>query len=461
MHMTKIRYKKLRDSIFFKIIIISFIAIQLILSSVFALEPYNPKINRLSKQKINNIITSDRPIVEYAAHNRGNIQLAVGNNGTFGTEGRTIPDPLTGQAIASCVYPKGSEIVFLWVGALWIGAIVGRDTLVSCADEDWYQTYEFWPDPKPAGDFIMQSIDINSENYSPDAYSEEDFTCYYTDTVTDPGLVQYDPVDQRPHRPLNIKVYQKTMAWSYSYADDFILFDYEIENIGMEDLREVYIGIFVDGDVWHTTRNGPEGWNDDIVGFYRTHKITTDNGCEYIDTVNIAFTADNDGDPENGSWDYRSTLGVVGAKVVRTPSDSLKYSYNWWIMNYGDAARDFGPRQQSTEGDPFRPLRNRLGTPTGDANKYYLLRHEEFDYDLMYTAIDQTSNGWLQPPQHARDHAQGYDARYLLSFGPFKINPGQRLPISFCWVGGEDLHQGPDDFKSTLILWILINIIPN
>lgn len=445
--MSKTLYIKLRDSIFFKIIIISIVAMQLILSSVFALEPYNPKTNRSSKKLNIDFTISSRPIVEYAAHNRGNIQLAVGNNGTFGTEGGTIPDPLTGQAIASCVYPKGSDIVFLWVAALWVGAIVGRDTLVSCADEDWYETYEFWPDLKPAGDFRLQSIDINSENYSPEAYSEEDYICYYTDTLTDPGLVKFDTYDQRPHRPLNIKVYQRTMAWSYSYADDFILFDYEIENIGMDDLKEVYIGIFVDGDVWHTTRNGPEGWNDDIVGFYRTHKITTDNGCEFIDTVNIAFTADNDGDPENGKWDNRSALGVVGAKVIRTPSDSLKYSYNWWIMNYGDAARDFGPRRQASEGDPFRPLRNRLGTPTGDANKYYVLSHEEFDYDLMFTAIDQSSRGWLQPPTFARDFAQGYDARYLLSFGPFKINPGQRLPISFSWVGGEDLHQGPDDFE--------------
>ncbi|MEA1980067.1 MAG: hypothetical protein U9N54_03735, partial [candidate division Zixibacteria bacterium] len=189
-----------------KKIIISFFISQFLLSSVFALEPNNPKINRSLKQINSNTVASDRPTIEYAAHNRGNIQLAVGNNGTFGTEGRTIPDPLTGQSIASCVYPKGSDIVFLWVGALWIGAVVGRDTLVSCADEDWYQTYEFWPDPKPAGDFIMQSIDVNSENYTPDAYSEEDYICYYTDTVTDQGLVQYDPIDQRPHRPLNIKV---------------------------------------------------------------------------------------------------------------------------------------------------------------------------------------------------------------------------------------------------------------
>jgi hypothetical protein len=40
----------------------------------------------------------------------------------------------------------------------------------------------------------------------------------------------------------------------------------------------------------------------------------------------------------------------------------------------------------------------------------------------------------------------GYDTRYLLSFGPFNIDPGQRLPITFAYVGGENLHRDPTAF---------------
>ena len=395
---------------------------------------------------------ADNPVLEYTAHNRGNMQLAIGNNGTFGTGGRNIPDPFTGDQITSCVYPKNSDIVYLWVGALWIGAVVGRDTLVSCATEDWYTTQEFWPTQEftdqsdTRAGFQYQSIDEGSPFYSPDARSEQDIICEYDDSRTDPNLVAIDPTDNRPHKPLGIKIHQRSMAWSYAYADDFVLFDYQIENVGNEILKEVYMGVFVDGDVWHVSRNGPDGWNDDIVGFYRVHP--SEDACGFVDTVNIAYAADNDGDPADGAWDERSATGVVGAKLVRTPSDSLRYSFNWWTIDYSDPTHDFGPRKRGTEADPFRSFGARLGTPTGDRNKYYVMKHPEFDYDLLYTGVDHSRDGWLPPPERADDLADGFDVRYLLSFGPFEIHPGEKLPITFAWVGGTNFHVKANDFDS-------------
>jgi len=388
-----------------------------------------------------------RPVVKYLAHTRGMLQMAIANNGTFGTYGQDIVDPNTGLRIPSCTYPPNSDHVYLWVGAFWIGAVVGRDTLVSTGTEDFYVNQEFWPDPEPFGDFDIRSIDINSPYYSTEAYSEEDLTCEYTDTFTDPGLVSSDQILLRPHRPLGIKITQRSMAWSYSYADDFILFDYLIQNIGTEILRQVYMGIWIDGDVWHVSRNGPEGWNDDIVGFLFSHPAP--EGCGFIDTVRIAYTADNDADPDGGAWDYRSPRNVVGARVVRTPSDSLDISFNWWITNYGSTSADFGPRKKGTPDDPWRDFVNgRLGTPEGDRDKYYILRHQEFDYDLLKTAVNHEDSGFKAPPEDADVYARGYDARYLLSFGPFNINPGAKLPISFAWVGGADFHTDPSAFAT-------------
>ena len=412
------------------------------------LDPKSASLERSAHQAT----ASDNPVLQYTAHNRGNMQLAIGNNGTFGTGGRNVPDPFTGDQITSCIYPKNSNIVYLWVGALWIGAVVGRDTLVSCSTEDWYTTLEFWPtqeftDQSATRDgFQYESIDEGSAFYSPDAHSEQDIICEYDDSRTDPNLVAPDPTDGRPHVPLGLKIRQRSMAWSYSYADDFVLFDYQIQNEGQDILKNVYMGIFIDGDVWHISRNGPEGWNDDIVGFYRTHPSR--DGCGFIDTVNIAYTADNDGDPENGAWNEKSARSVVGVKLVRTPSDSLRYSFNWWVTDYSDPSHDFGPRRKGTPTDPFRSFGERLGTPPGDKNKYYVLRHPEFDYDLLYTAVDHSSDGWLPPPERAVDLADGFDVRYLLSFGPFEIHPGEKLPITFAWVGGEDFHVNPTDFDS-------------
>ena len=406
----------------------------------------DPKsLARDNKQRNTSTALESLPGVMYASQNRGLMQLAIANNGTFGTFGGTETDPFTGGSMLSCTYPRGDDKVYLWVGAFWIGAVVGRDTLVSTGSEDFYVNSEFWADPSPWGDITQKSIDINSRFYDPSAYSEQDILCEYTDTFTSTALVDLDLQDNRPHIPLGIKVSQRSMAWAYAYADDFILFNYEIKNIGNKRLRGVYMGIWVDGDVWHISRNGPEGWNDDMVGFYRYHPAP--EGCGFIDTVNIAWTADADGDPDKGAWDYRSARNAVGTRVVRTPSDSLDISYNWWIINYSDASLDFGPRLAGSEGDPFRSFPSgRLGTPEGDRDKYYLLRHQEFDYDLLTTGLNHMSEGFLPGPAEAATYAMGYDTRYLLSFGPFNIDPGQRLPITFAYVGGENLHRDPTAF---------------
>jgi len=404
----------------------------------------SPKVEGRLKDRRGGISTATGPIVEYATHIRGNMQLVIANNGTFGAWGGTQEDPLTGTIVNSCIYPKNTDLCYLWIGAFWIGAIVGRDTLASVGDEDYYNTQELWPDVKPFGDFVYESIDPNSTNFSPDAYSEEDIIAEYTDTLTDPGIVQSDTHDSRPHRPLGIKIHQRSMAWSYSYADDFILFDYQVQNIGVKALNDVYLGVWVDGDVWHVANKDQAHWQDDIVGFYPSHRFEI-NGCEYDDPIAVAYHADNDGDPEGGVFNEKSPPHVVGTRVVRTPSDSLEYSFNWWITPY-NCSFDFGPRQSGTAADPFRRFGGCEGTPRGDQNKYYILRHKEFDYDLLYAAKDHTLDGFQAPGPNAEEYADGHDCRYLLSFGPFDIDPGQRLPVSFAWVGGEDLHTSPDNF---------------
>ncbi|MEW6412376.1 MAG: hypothetical protein AB1483_07870 [Candidatus Zixiibacteriota bacterium] len=427
---------------------------QLVLLAVFALATSSifgrDVVSKVPTTRTIPLSSYENPVIQYSAHSRGNMQLIIGNNGTFGTEGTAKEDPFTGEQITSCVYPKYSDLVYLWVAALWVGAVVGRDTAVSCGNEDWYNTKEFWPTEswrgqyEHKGGFQYLTIDPSNAYYSDDAYSEQDIICMYDDTRTDVSIVGVDPFDNLPHRPLGIEVTQRSMAWSYDYADDFILFDYKVENIGTERLTDVYMGIWIDGDVWHVLNKDANHWTDDIVGFKHTWDV--DEVCPYTDTINIAYHADNDGDPTSGAWDAMSVRPILGVKVVRTPSDSLSYSYNWWVWNFSDGSRDWGPRRAGTEEDPFRDFDYSLGSPRGDKNKYYILRHQEFDYDLLFTAVDHTQEGWLSPPEGADNYADGFDVRNLLSFGPFDIEPGEVLPITFAWVGGEDFHVGPTDF---------------
>jgi len=369
-----------------------------------------------------------------ASHSVGELVLAVNNNGTFGT-GFSLGsggDCFTGGQVKSCEYPKGANTSYLFAGAFWIGAVVGRDTLVSVGADGWSSTREMTPFRFPMTRRSIINPDVPEFE---GAISEEDFLCYYTDTVTE-GL-QADPFDG-PHRPIGIGITERSFAWSYTYAEDLILFDYQIKNLGTRPLENVYMGLYNDGDVCFDCGNG--GYSDDITGFVETN-LRRYGDCLYLDTVNIAWLADNEGN----LLDLHPVPHVTAMRVVRTPAEVLDVSYNWWI-SAGSAATDFGPRERGGVGrlkEDFRDFgTGGLGTPETDRNKYYIMQNKEFDYDQAKVAsIPSNDTLWLYPNQdNVESWARGLDTRYLLSFGPFEILPGQSLPVSFAYLGGLGLH---------------------
>jgi hypothetical protein len=384
------------------------------------------------------------PALDYSVHDIGSIVLTVTNFGQFGTDDMNFI--CDGEECPSCQYPANSGIEYLYTGALWIGAIVGRDTLVSVGADGWYRNIiELLPDHGPEGAIIRRSNLRSRPEYDPRAISEQDYICSFTDTCTDPALTSGDN-NENIHTPINVSVLQSSYAWSYEYADDFILFDYKISNIGRYPIKQMYIGLYIDADVYH--KSVEKGFDDDICGFRRTVPMPRGFGFK-DDTVNIAWIADCDGDPVNRAWDFASPVAVTGTRVLQTPNKDLQYSFNWWVSN-GDPKYDFGPRLAGSPDDPFRSFGSHMGTPTGDENKYYIMRHKEFDYDQLFTAISHTDEGFLPPlrPGLADSIASGYDTRYLLSFGPFNIQPGDTLPITIAYVAGDNFHpeDGATDF---------------
>ncbi len=390
------------------------------------------------------------PNIQWDVHNIGKIALIITNSGNFG-RGYVSNNVIDGETIEGCEFPKNSNVDYLFAGSIWVGAVIGSDTLVSVGADGWGGGREMFPDAGPEGAIISRSNIKSAANFSEDAISEQDFISTYTDTFTSPALTgDQDVVDQRPHHPLNVSVAQNTYAWSYEYAEDFVLMDFHITNIGQFPIQRMYMGIYVDADVYHRSIEG-SGYNDDICGFRHTQPIE-ETPCRTLDTVNIAWIADNDGDPnEAGQYTLSSPIGATGSRVVRTPNADLQYRFNWWISN-GNASNDFGPRLQGSPEDPFKPfVFGQLGTPMGDIYKYYVMAHEEFDYDQLFSAISHTGEGFLSPPEAVRacDFADGFDTRYLLSFGPFdSVQPGDTLPITIAYLAGDSLHHDPDAFRT-------------
>ena len=140
---------------------------------------------------------------------------------------------------------------------------------------------------------------------------------------------------------LGIKITQKSYSWSYSYAEDFILIDFLIRNIGANEIKKAYIGLYVDADVSHFSK-GAVGSQDDISGFKQSVPSATCNQLQ--DTINVAWIADTDGDPNrSGVFDAMSVVAVTGTRVVRTPNPELKTSFNWWVSWGDDPNLDWGP----------------------------------------------------------------------------------------------------------------------
>jgi hypothetical protein len=90
-----------------------------------------------------------------------------------------------------------------------------------------------------------------------------------------------------------------------------------------------------------------------------------------------------------------------------------------------------------------------MGTPGGDKAKYRVMSNDEFDYDQIWCARQR--EGWIAPPSSASDLANGYDTRYLFSFGPFEeIGSDSVLKLTTGYVCGADLHLDPTNYENNL-----------
>jgi len=413
------------------------------LSQEFPEKREDIKIDRINMK-------SDLPRWDAALHNVGNIRTAVLNRGEF-VMGSWIQEE---GVLIDFEYPRGSHRNYIWWGELWIGGIVGRDTLVSTGTmgRGYALHSEFNPDAGIEGEIEFRSILKSSPYWHRDAISEQDFLCKYADTLTDPEIIGIDDTENRPvnHMPLNICVHQSSFMWSTEFIDDFILYDFTVENIGHYPIKEMFVGLYLDPITYFsgdTTAYMIEGHN--LTGFRRTFDLPP-GYCRLQDSLNLFWSADDDGRPnQSGQWDYVSQRSVIGLMLLRPNFDDKLVNYNWWNHSPDMPEYEWGPRRHPTENDPWRDIGWNLGYPNSDVNRYYVLSHPEFDYNQMLTAINHTGEGFLPPPapRIAEDIADGALNMYLVSFGPFDLAPGDSFPFTFALVAGENFHVNPRDYE--------------
>ena len=390
------------------------------------------------------------PLTQAKVHHIGNLAFCITNYGFFGSQARALRDACTNRNAPSMEFPSNSGKDYLFQGALWVGAVKNGDTLVSVGADGWSSTNEMFSRRSPEG--IIQARTTRpllrfpagslcgDVPFSEDAVSELDFVSFYSDTLGTNIAVGGDPT--QGHVPIGIMVTQKTYSWSFDYAQDFILMEMGLENVSEDTLYDLFMGIYMDHDVGSIHAGAVH--EDDVTGF--TQWVESPAGEEFRDTVNLAWIADNDGDPRGGSYYFGSIEGVAGVRVVQAPGD-LRFSFNWWVSN-SNASQDWGPNKHDSP--VLEHFIGNLGTPTGDLAKYTIMANGEFDFPQWESAIDHSAQGWLPPvsnPALAIDLANGFDTRYLLSFGPFTVAPDSVLPLTIALLAGADFHTDPRNFS--------------
>ena len=396
--------------------------------------------------------SNDPPYFEYVEHNVGKIAFRIHNNGLIGiTIIKDDPFLFYFPDTTFRTYPKSSKHIFP-VPFLVIGGIVGRDTLVSVG--------EFFPatfEEQILNDEQIKVFSINDPitDEEHQALSQQDISFTYYDTLADPSLVGANPYDNRPHRPLNLRIRHKSYAWSFDNIDDFVLFDLTVENVGLKRITKMYIGIELLGNVSGLRPLRDDQARGEICGILRSFDASEFGlaDCFSYQEIDIAWVAGRNGEPNpsSGEFDIYSPTEVVGIRILNAKLPGQSISFNWWHTGGILPGTDFGPRQRGTTEAPFRDFGGRLGTPGSDNNMYYVLSSGEIDYNQLLTALDHSASGWLPPPLNADSMAMArglaISAR-LLSIGPFDLAPGEVAPISFAYIGGEGFHTDPKNLDN-------------
>ena len=166
-------------------------------------------------------------------------------------------------------FPVYSGNYYLGFASLWIGGILGEDTLVTTArSEDMEPYYEFYF-PIDRKEFYPSSATNNFNAIKP--IISELYSGYYTHYVDTFTLADLEGIIEdndllSTHKPLNISVKQKTYNYNISPFKNILLLDYIVTNIGIDTIKQTYSGLYVNGDVY---KEGLYNTDDDLTGSFR------------------------------------------------------------------------------------------------------------------------------------------------------------------------------------------------
>lgn len=361
-------------------------------------------------------VTNNRQLRSIGVHDAGDLYMPFSGP----TLGGWTYDPETGELADHVVFPTGSNKSYVYNGALWVGGLVGGDTLVSVGYGEIISGCELQPLDSVSGGVLRVGN-----------FADDEFLSATMDRPTENlGGV------------LGITLTAHSYTWTDSLYDNFAIITYTIGNRNSLPIIDGWIGIFVDDDIY--TKTTDAGANDDYSGMLDT-LLYDDNPKS---RVLIPYGIDNNGDPGDGGWDSAAVLGTASIRLLDADFIVQRENFNWWVAPWSYYWANFGPRRLGTPEDPLRYFGtgDRIGSPVTDGDRYYILSHPEVDYPGSEIVIHDSTDGWLPLPDTLAEYVYGTDTRFLYSFGPFDLAPGDSLSFTLAVVVADNTHREPTDY---------------
>ncbi len=313
-------------------------------------------------------------------------------------------------------YILNSNTEHVYSGGIWVGAVMADGQVrVSTGSQDAngvgqgneIREFDLIGFCQEDSVKVMSNL-LNALNWDLAALAPQHIECNFNDYANPEG---------GGHVPLGIKINMRVLAWSTPYADDFVILNYRIINISSWELRDLYLGLWMDTTVGNTDQTDPyDGsaavpWNyyDDFNGAWGAEGFV-DPAYTIGNDSNIWMAYERDDDGEEGlatTWIGYRLLGT-SEEAQPLPGQS-PVSYNQWGFRHV-------PQADDVYLDPDEPTVELPG-------KYQFMSNRHFDVGETQEANFAIASNWVS----------------LLSTGPFPLlAPNDTISISFAVVAGAD-----------------------
>ncbi|MEL7360678.1 MAG: hypothetical protein AAFN13_01275 [Bacteroidota bacterium] len=368
----------------------------------------------------------------------GNVGLTVTNAGYVGNNNiRNAP-----SGAPSFEYPLDSGIEHLFEAGLWVGAVRPDGTISvrtgSITSGGGYSPgaggFEF----VQAEPFQERSTLLGSPAFSPLAVSQQDFLTAYADTfAVIPGTSTPTP---DPQGSLGIVVRQRSYAYSFPFAEAFVVMEFEVENVSGGPLDSVYVGIWEDlvvRNVFTTQEGGGDFFNKNGRGVLGYPTVGEDGAVSYTpdDSLFVSYAYNLGGDEE--SLNTYGSVSFLGA--TWDDAGAERFFHPFVADEY--VADGLSVPLVHTRYWKFADANPTLARPGSDDDRYFRMATP---LPLDQPIPGQEGQGSLADRLSSDGLVSQGNWIGLYSIGPFpRLEAGESLTATFAWVAALK----PDRFQ--------------